>query len=394
MSTPPGPLAHLRVLDLSRVLAGPWSGQLLGDLGADVVKVERPGAGDDTRAWGPPWLGGDAPRADGMSSYFLSCNRNKRSIAIDLAADAELVRQLAGVADVVLENFKPGTLERYGIGPHDLLRLNPRLVVASISGFGHTGPDRDRAGYDLLIQAMGGLMSVTGDPSGPPQKTGVAISDLMTGMYATVAVLAALAHRDRTGEGQHIDLALLDTQLAWMANQATATLATGRAPARMGNAHPSIAPYEVFEARDGWLVLAVGNDAQFSAFAQLSGHPAWATDPRFATNAARVAHREVLRALVADAIAQRDRADWTAACLDAGVPCGPIHDLAEAFGLPQARARGAVVEQPDRDGATVRTPANPIHFSATPVRYDRPPPRVDEHRAEILRDWLGGPGPR
>ncbi|HMV66971.1 MAG TPA: CaiB/BaiF CoA-transferase family protein, partial [Myxococcota bacterium] len=291
-----GPLAHLRVLDLSRVLAGPWATQTLADLGADVLKIERPGRGDDTRGWGPPWLGDAERRDDGMSAYFLCCNRNKRSLEVDVASPegAALVRRLAAVADVVVENFKPGDLDRYGLGPAALLAANPRLVVCSISGFGQTGPLRDRPGYDLMIQAAGGLMSVTGAPDGPPTKVGVAVADLMTGMYAATAILAALAHRDRAGEGQHIDLALLDTQVAWLANQATNLLATGRAPGRMGNAHPNLVPYEVFEAADGWFVLAVGNDAQFAAFSHVAGRPEWATDARFSTNAGRVAHRDVL----------------------------------------------------------------------------------------------------
>lgn len=385
-----GPLAHLRVLDLSRVLAGPWATQTLADLGAEVLKVERPGAGDDTRGWGPPWLGGDAPRDDGMSAYFLACNRNKRSLVVDITSEegAALLRRLAATADVVVENFKPGALDRYGLGPAQLLALQPRLVVCSITGFGHTGPMRDRAGYDLMIQALGGLMSVTGAADGPPMKTGVAVADLMTGMYACTAILAALAHRDRTGEGQHIDLALLDTQVAWLANQATNHLSTGRPPGRMGNAHPNLAPYEVFEAADGWFVLAVGNDAQFAAFAKLAGHPEWSGDERFRTNTLRVQHRGALVPLVAAALRTQPRAVWITRCEAAGVPCGSIRDLGEVFDDPHVLERGGLVEQPVGD-TLARTPGNPIKLSATPVSYRHPPPRLGEGGDELVARWLG-----
>lgn len=386
----PGPLSHLKVLDLSRVLAGPWAGQLLGDMGADVVKVERPGAGDDTRGWGPPWLGNEA-RTDGMSAYFLSCNRNKRSIAIDIATPegAALVLQLAAQADVVIENYKAGGLDRYGLGPEQLLAHNPRLVVCSITGFGHTGPLRERAGYDLMIQAMGGLMSLTGEADGAPTKTGVAVADLMTGMYAVSGILAAIVHRDRTGQGQHLDLALFDTQIAWLANQGLNALTTGKAPVRMGNAHPNLAPYQVFLASDGHFVLAVGNDSQFAAFARLADHPEWAADARFAHNADRVAHRAELVDLVAAAISTRTRADWEAGCEAAGIPCGAILDVNEALAHPQITARGGIVEQQTPEGEVVRTLPNPLHFSATPVSFRAPPPSLDADHEAVLADWLG-----
>ena len=388
-------LQGLKVLDLSRVLAGPWASQLLGDLGADVVKVERPGAGDDTRSWGPPWV----PTAEGTPSrqaaYFQCANRNKRSIAIDMATPEgqALIRELAAQADVVLENFKVGGLKAYGLDWESLKALNPRLVYCSITGFGQEGPYAHRAGYDFLIQGMGGLMSLTGradhEEGAGPQKVGVALVDIMTGLYATIGVLAALRHRDATGEGQHIDLALLDVQVAALANQAANYLTSGVAPKRMGNAHPNIVPYQDFPTADGDMILAIGNDGQFAKFCAVAGHPEWAADERFATNPARVAHRAVLIPLLRQATVMRSTAEWIAALEDAGVPCGPINRLNEVFADPQVLARGLKVDMPHPQFGSVPLVANPIRLSATPVQYRVAPPTLDEHGAAVLRDWLG-----
>ena len=366
-----GPLAHLKVLDLSRVLAGPWATQFLGDLGAEVIKIERPGQGDDTRAWGPPWFQGGS-----MSAYFSCANRNKHSLAVDFttADGAARIRELTAEADVVIENFKQGALARYGLDYLSLKAVKPDLVYCSITGFGQTGPYAERAGYDALIQGMGGLMSITGEPDGEPMKVGVAVVDLFTGMYAASGILAALAHRDRTGEGQQIDLALFDVQAAMLANQAANYLATGKAPRRLGNAHPSICPYQAFEASDGYLILAVGNDGQFAKFCQIAGHPDLALQPDFATNPARVHHRERLVGLLAELIQSRSRAWWIEKLEAAGVPCGPINDLAEVFSDPQLLSRGMVLEQ---DG--LRMVANPLKFSGTPVDDPLSPPALGEH---------------
>jgi crotonobetainyl-CoA:carnitine CoA-transferase CaiB-like acyl-CoA transferase len=386
-----GPLAHLKVLELSRVLAGPWAAQVLADLGADVIKVERPGSGDDTRAWGPPWLLDAEGKPTSESAYFLSTNRGKRSVAIDLATaeGQEVVRRLARWADVVIENFKVGGLLQYGLDAQSLREADPRLIVCSITGFGQTGPRASQPGYDLLVQAMGGLMSLTGPADGAPYKTGVAVADLMTGMYASTAILAALAHRDRTGEGQHIDLALLDTQVAWLANQGAGFLASGRPPTRQGNAHPSIVPYEIFEASDGHVVIAVGNDGQFRAFCGLIGSPEWADDPRWVSNALRVRNREELVAQIASRLHEKPREHWLTACEAHGVPCGPVRRLDEVFEEPQLKHRGAIVTQAHPLGGVVRTLANPIHFSGTPIDYNRPPPMLGEHTKEVLREVLG-----
>ena len=382
-------LSHVRVLDLSRVLAGPWATQVLADLGAEVIKVERPGAGDETRGWGPPWVGpgGAAARE---SAYFASANRGKRSVTIDLSRPEgqALVRRLAARADVLFENHKAGALARRGLGWEELAALNPRLVYCSISGFGQSGPYRDRPGYDFLVQAMGGLMSVTGEPDGPPTKVGVAVTDLLTGMYAATAVLAALAERERSGLGQHVDLALLDVQVAALANQAESFLVTGRAPGRLGNAHPSIVPYQAFRTRDGHVVVAVGNDAQFARLAEAMGRRDLAADPRFSTNAARVAHREALVAAMAPLLAARDTEAWVRALDAADVPAGPINDLAQVFEDPQVRHRGLRVEVPRADGAPVPVVASPIRLSRTPVEH-RPPPRLGEHTREVLVEVLG-----
>ncbi len=380
-------LSHVRVLDLSRVLAGPWATQTLADLGAEVIKVERPGTGDEARGWGPPWLAGDG---EGESAYFACANRGKRSVTIDLARPEgqAIVRRLAARADVLFENHKAGALARRGLGYEDLAAVNPRLVYCSISGFGESGPYRDKPGYDFLVQAMGGLMSVTGEPDGPPVKVGVALTDVLTGMYAATAVLAALAERERSGRGQHVELALLDVQVAALANQAESFLVTGRAPRRLGNAHPSIVPYQAFRTSDGHLVVAVGNDAQFARLADAVGRPALATDARFATNAARVEHRDALVALLADALAARPTEAWVRALDAADVPAGPINDLAQVFADPQVRHRGLRVELARPDGDPVPVVASPIRLSRTPVGLARPP-RLGEHTREVLVDVLG-----
>jgi crotonobetainyl-CoA:carnitine CoA-transferase CaiB-like acyl-CoA transferase len=389
-----GALSHLRVLDLSRVLAGPWATQVLADLGAEVIKVERPGAGDETREWGPPWLGEGEGAGARESAYFASANRGKRSITLDLGRPEgqAIVRRLAARADVLIENHKVGTLARHGLGYDDLAPENPGLVYCSISGFGEDGPYRSRPGYDFLIQAMGGLMSVTGvadgEPGGGPVKVGVAITDLLTGMYAATAILAALAHRDRSGRGQHVDLALLDVQVAMLANQAQAYLVTGVPPRRLGNAHPSIVPYQAFPSSDGQVVLAVGNDGQFARFCEVAGRPELARDPRFATNAGRVEHRAALVAAVAPVLASRPTAEWVEALEGAGVPCGPINDLRQVFEDPQVRHRGLRVVVDDARGAALPLVASPIRLSETPVRYERPP-ALGEHTREVLVDLLG-----
>jgi len=389
------PLAGVRVLDLSRVLAGPWAGQLLADLGADVIKVERPGAGDDTRHWGPPYLKGRDGRDTAEAAYFLCANRNKRSVTVDLAhpRGQDLVRQLAQRADVLLENFKLGGLEQYGLDYASLAAQHPRLVYCSITGFGHQGPYAARAGYDFLIQGMGGLMSVTGradDEQGAgPQKVGVALTDVMTGLYATIAVQAALAERERSGRGQHIDLALLDVQIACLANQASSYLAGGVVPRRMGNAHPNIVPYQDFPTADGDMILAIGNDGQFARFCEIAGHPEWAVDVRFASNPQRVANRAVLIPLLRQATVMRTTREWIAALESAAVPCGPINRLDEVFADPQVRARGIAIELAHPLSGTVPLVANPIRLSDSPVVYRAAPPLLGQHTDEVLGEWLG-----
>lgn len=379
-------LSSIRVLDLSRVLAGPWATQLLADLGADVIKVERPGIGDETRGWAPPYLRDAEGRSTGESAYYLAANRNKRSITVDLAnAEGQaVVRRLAARSDVVVENFKLGALGRYGLDYPALRELNPRLVYCTITGFGQTGPYRHRAGYDFLVQAMGGLMSVTGEAGGPPMKVGVALTDVLTGMYAATGILAALAARERTGRGQHVDLALLDVQVASLANQATNYLTSGEAPRRLGNAHPNIVPYQSFAASDGELVVAVGNDPQFARLCEAGGLPALAGDPRFATNTERVRNRSALVPLLARMFLARPRAAWVDLLERAGVPCGPINDVAEVFADSHVRARGLRVDQPHPLAGTVATVACPIRLSDTPVEYLAPPPLLGEHTRDVL----------
>ena len=383
-------LAGVRVLDLSRVLAGPWCTQTLADLGADVIKVERPGRGDDTRGWGPPFLKDREGADTAEAAYYLGTNRNKRSITVDIGTPQgqALIRTLVTSSDVFVENFKVGDMARFGLDAAALCALNPRLVYCSVTGFGQTGPDRERAGYDYAVQGIGGLMSVTGErddrPGGGPQKVGVAVTDLFTGLYATVAILAALRHRDACGQGQVIDMALLDTQVAMLANLGANYLATGVAPARMGNAHQNIVPYQVFEVADGHLILAVGNDGQFAKFCAVAGQPALALDPLYARNADRVRHRETLVPLLAALLIQRSKSDWLAALEAAKVPCGAINDLDEVFADPQVRERGMTVAMPHPLTDSLRLVASPIKLSATPVRYTRPPPLLGQHTDEVL----------
>ena len=389
-----GALSHLKVLDLSRVLAGPWATQILADLGAEVIKIERPGAGDDTRAWGPPWLTDAEGKATDQSAYYLSTNRNKKSVAIDMAAPEgqRLLRAMAAECDVIVENFKVGGLKQYGLDYDSLREVNPRLVYCSITGFGQTGPYAPRAGYDFLIQGMGGLMSVTGQPDGMPgagpQKVGVALTDIMTGLYSTVAILAALIHRDRTEEGQHIDSALLDVQIACLANQAMNFLTSGQAPQRMGNAHPNIVPYQDFPTADGYMILAVGNDNQFAKLCAACGHPEWAADDRFATNAARVAHRDALIPLLCETTRTRSTGEWITQLESLAVPCGPINDLAGVFADPQVQHRAIRVDLPHARAGSVPQVASPLRLSVTPVEYRIAPPLLGEHTHQVLRDLL------
>ncbi|MFP3850938.1 CaiB/BaiF CoA transferase family protein [Pseudomonas sp. W5-01] len=390
-----GALSHLRVLDLSRVLAGPWAGQILADLGAEVIKVERPGNGDDTRAWGPPFL--KDPRGENTSeaAYYLSANRNKQSVTIDFTQPEgqRLVRELAAKSDIVIENFKVGGLKAYGLDYDSLQLENPRLIYCSITGFGQTGPYAKRAGYDFMIQGLGGLMSLTGraegEDGGGPVKVGVALTDILTGLYSTSAILAALAHRDQGGVGQHIDMALLDVQVACLANQAMNYLTTGVSPRRLGNAHPNIVPYQDFPTADGDFILTVGNDSQFRKFAEVAGQPQWAVDPRFATNKQRVAHRAELIPLIRQATVFKTTAEWVMALEGAGVPCGPINDVAQVFADPQVQFRGLQVHLPHALGGTVPQVASPIRLSATPVEYRRAPPLLGEHTWEVLTGVLG-----
>ena len=393
----PGALSHIRVLDLSRVLAGPWCTQNLADLGADVIKVEKPGSGDDTRAWGPPYLKDAGGNDTGESAYYLSCNRGKRSLALDIAhpEGRRVARELARHCDVLVENFKVGGLAKYGLDWDSLRTLNPRLVYCSITGFGQDGPYAARAGYDFIVQGMGGLMSVTGEPDGVPgggpQKVGVAVADLFTGMYATVAVLAALTFRERSGEGQHIDLSLLDAQVAMLANQNMNYLTTGQAPARRGNAHPNIVPYQTFATADGHVILAIGNDAQFRRFCELAGCGALADDARFAANRDRVANRAALVPLLEPLLRQRSTHAWVEALEDAGVPCGPINRLGEVFADPQVRHRGMRIDLPHALAGSVPLVANPIRLSASPLEYASAPPLLGQHTNEILHELLGLP---
>ena len=388
----PGPLSHIRVLDLSRILAAPWAGQILADLGADVIKVERPGGGDDTRGWGPPFLKDASGAETKEAAYYLAVNRGKRSVTIglDRPEGQRLVRALAARSDILLENFKVGTLARFGLGYEDLKAVNPRLVYCSVTGFGQTGPRRQQAAYDFMIQAMGGMMSVTGErddrPGGGPQKVGVPILDLMTGMYAAVAVLAALARREVSGAGECIDIGMLDVQVAALANQAMNYLVSGKIPKRTGNAHPNIQPQDVFACRDGEMVVAVGNDGQFAKLCEVLGLPQLARDERYAKNAARVRNLETLLAIIAAKFKEQDRKHWVDALDAAGVPCGPINAIAEVFADPQVEHRGMRIDVPHPLAGQVPLVASPMRFTEAPLAHDRPPPLLGEHTVEVLRE--------
>jgi crotonobetainyl-CoA:carnitine CoA-transferase CaiB-like acyl-CoA transferase len=391
----PGALSHIRVLDLSRVLAGPWAGQILADLGAEVIKVERPGTGDDTRHWGPPYIKDAEGNDSREAAYFQCANRNKQSLTLDFtqAEGQRLVRELAAQCDVVLENFKVGGLAAYGLDYASLRAVNPRLIYCSITGFGQDGPYAKRAGYDFMIQGLGGLMSLTGKPDGEegagPMKVGVALTDILTGLYATVGVLAALSAREQSGQGQYIDVALLDVQVACLANQAMNYLATGSAPKRLGNAHPNIVPYQDFPTADGDFILAVGNDGQFRKFCEVAGLPALPDDPRFSTNKARVAHRAELIPLLRQATVFKTTAEWVALLEAAGVPCGPINDLAQVFADPQVQARGLRLDMANGMGSSTPQVASPLRLSATPVDYRLAPPLLGEHTDALLQRLLG-----
>lgn len=385
-----GSLKGIRVLDLSRVLAGPWATQLLGDYGADVVKVERPGSGDDTRKWGPPWLGGEA----GESAYYLSTNRNKRSLTVDLSTDAgrELIRSLAAKADILVENFRVGTMARYGLSAESLQNTNPGLVYCSISAYGQDGSKAGEPGYDAMIQASAGLMSITGPAEGEgggPQKVGVAVADIMTGMYATTAILAALRAREASGHGQVIDVPLFDTQVAWLANQNMNFLVGGVVPSRLGTAHPNIVPYQAFTTADGHLMLAVGNDRQFQRCVAALDLPELADDASFASNAARVANRSELIGILRKRFAELKTADTLTGLREVGVPCGPINSVKDVFESDYAAERGLVQRQQHPLHDELPAVSNPVSFSATPVSYDRAPPMLGQHTDEVLREWLG-----
>ena len=390
-----GALSGIRVLDLSRILAGPWASQILGDLGADVLKIERPGSGDDTRHWGPPWLQDGDGRDTDTAAYFLCANRNKRSVTIDItrAEGQALIRELAAACDVLIENYKLGSLARYGLDYESLRAVNPRLVYCSITGFGQSGPYAARAGYDFLIQGLGGLMSITGrrddEPGGGPIKAGVALTDILTGLYAANAIQAALIRRQASGLGQHVDMALLDVQVACLANQAMNFLTTGQAPGRLGNAHPNIVPYQDFPTADGHMILAIGNDGQFARFCREAGAPELAADPRFASNRARVMHRAELIPQLEALTVRRETAQWIAALEAIGVPCGPINDLAGVFADAQVAARGLRLDQRGDDGARIPQVASPMRLSESPVAYDRPPPHLGADTDAVLGEVLG-----
>jgi crotonobetainyl-CoA:carnitine CoA-transferase CaiB-like acyl-CoA transferase len=396
MTNKPAALDGIKVLDLSRVLAGPWCTQILADLGADVVKIERPGVGDDTRTWGPPFIKDANGNDTDQASYFTACNRNKRSVTVDMAtADGQaLLQRMAAQADIVVENFKTGGLKQYGLDHESLRAANPRLVYCSVTGFGHDGPYAERAGYDLMIQAMTGMMSITGRPDdvpgGGPLRVGVALTDLFTGVYASTAILAALQVRDRTGEGQHIDMALLDVGMAILANQASAFLNTGHAPQRQGNTHPSLAPYQDFPTQDGSMLLAIGNNGQFARFCEAAGQAEWAADARFASNTLRVKHRGVLIPMMEALTRTRTTADWVMLLEDKAVPCGPINDIAQAFDDAQVKARGLAVTLPRDAGdgiASITGVASPLRLTATPPVLRHAPPALGQHTREVLAEF-------
>ncbi len=387
------PLDGVRIFDLTRILAGPTATQYLGDLGADVIKVERPGEGDDTRKWGPPYLKGKDGQDTHESAYYLSSNRNKRSIAIDIASaeGQKLARRLIAESDILVENFKVGGLKRYGLSYEDLKDEFPGLIYCSITGFGQTGPYAERAGYDFLAQGVGGIMSITGEPDGEPVKVGVGIADVMCGMYATAAILAALRHRDRTGQGQQIDVCLLDTQVAWLINEGVNYLVSGEVPKRRGNEHPNIVPYKVFECADGHVILAVGNDSQFRKWCAFAGADDLAADPNYKTNPQRLAHREALYAAMPAYMKKHTVQEWVDGLAKVGVPCSPVNTLKQVFEDPQVQARGMRIDLPHPQAAEGTAPliANPVKFSETPVQYRRAPPTVGQHTEEVLREVLG-----
>ncbi len=395
MTTGGGPLAGIRVLDMSRILAGPWIGQLLADLGAEVIKIERPGKGDDTRAWGPPFVKDRDGNDTSDAAYFMCANRGKKSLTLDIARPEgqQIIRELAQLSDVLLENYKVGDLKRYGLDYDTLAALNPRLIYCSVTGFGQTGPYRDRPGYDFMIQGMAGVMSITGErddkPGGGPQKVGVAIADLMTGMYSTVGIVSALHERHASGRGQHIDMALLDCTVGWLANQNANYLIGGDVPGRMGNAHPNVMPYQTFRTQDGDIIIATGNDGQFQRLCVAAGIPAVAADPRYANNALRIKNRDACTASIARELLKKTTAEWVALLETAGVPCGPINQLDAVYADPQVQHRGMKIDVPHPMAGSVPLVANPIKFSRTPIAYDRPPPLVGEHVEEVLRDLLG-----
>jgi crotonobetainyl-CoA:carnitine CoA-transferase CaiB-like acyl-CoA transferase len=389
-----GPLKNIRGLYLTRVLAGPWATPLLADFGAEVIKIEKPGEGDDTRGWGPPFVTNpDGSRGD--AAYYLSANRGKESVAIDMAKPEgqKLLRELAAKSEIVMENFKVGGLKKYGLDYESLKAVNPRLIYCSITGFGQTGPYAQRAGYDFMIQGMGGIMSITGQPDGTPGaepvKTGVAFADVFTGLYATIGVLAALHHRDQTGEGQYLDLALLDTQVAVLANQALNFLVGGKAPKRLGNAHPNIVPYQTFATADGFIIIAVGNERQFREYTKIAGVPHIPDDPRFGTNRHRVENREALVALLVEPMKKRKTHEWIGALEAAAVPCGPINTIDQVFDDPQVKARGLSVTLAREDGTPTPGVANPVRFSATPVEYTKAAPRLGDATEDVLKRVLG-----
>lgn len=393
----PGALSHIRVLDLSRVLAGPWCSQHLADLGAEVIKIERPGIGDETRAWGPPYLKDADGNDTSEAGYYLSCNRGKKSLTLDISTreGQDIIRRLAAKSDVVLENYKVGQLKKYGLGYDDLKVINPKIVYCSITGFGQTGPWNHRPGYDFIIQGLGGLMSITGErddlPGGGPQKVGVAVTDLMTGMYSTIAVLAALTHRDRTGVGQYIDMALLDVSVAMLANMNMNYLTSGQVPKRWGNAHPNVIPYQVFACSDGHIIVAVGNDSQYRKFCEVLGAPELGVDERFATNSNRIRNRDALIPLLEPLMRARNRDSWVDALEAASVPCGPINNIDQVFQNPQVKARGIKVDIPHPLSGTVPQVASPMRFSATPIEYHTAPPTLGQHNEYVLREVLGMP---
>jgi crotonobetainyl-CoA:carnitine CoA-transferase CaiB-like acyl-CoA transferase len=390
-----GPLSHIRVLDLSRVLAGPWAAQNLADLGAEVIKIERPGAGDDTRGWGPPWMKDGQGKDTAESAYFLSVNRNKKSLTLDISKPEgqKIARELAGKSQVLIENYKVGTLARYGLSYEELKKNNPGLIYCSITGFGQDGPYAPRPGYDFIFQGMGGLMSITGErdgqPGAGPQKVGIAITDVLTGMYASVAILAAITHRERTGRGQYIDAALLDTMVAFNANQIVSYLCSGKVPVRWGNAHPQVVPYEVFPTADGHIILAVGNDSQFASFCQAAGCADLAQEPRFRTMSQRIVHRGELIPLIADVMRTRTKREWIETLEAANVPCGPINNMKEVFEDPQVRHRKLRVDMPHPLGGVAPVVASPLRLSETPVEYRLAPPMLGQHNAEVLKGLLG-----